>query len=155
MDSSSKSELLKKYWKGETSVVEEQLLKEQLPHLKKELSESEIRYFQKVDQFSTLKMKRPLQEEVFIEETRTLAISVKRRYTLMKMAASFLIIVTSFGIYHNWTTQKQQESIVARMAFEEARQSLLLMSSKLNKGTSTTSYHFNKFSSAQQKIKGE
>ena len=43
----------------------------------------------------------------------------------------------------------------ARAAFEQARQSLLLMSAKLNKGASTTTYHFNKFSVAQQKIKHE
>jgi len=163
MDSNSKSELLKKYWRGETSVEEELILKEQLGiALQSDSSDIEERYFQQVDQFSKLKMAKELREELFIEKEKIASplssfinISITNRYRLLSVAASFLLLLSSIGVFQYWNAQKQQEQIAARAAFNEARQSLLLMSAKLNKGTSTTSYHFNKFTVAQQKIKGK
>ena len=72
----------------------------------------------------------------------------------MKVAAGFLFLM-SISIFYNWNSKKQQETLAARAAFEEARHSLLLMSSKLNKGSSTTTYQLKKFSVAQYKIRGQ
>jgi len=163
MDSNNRSELLKKYWRGETSVKEEQILKESLSDsLYEELPEAEERYFKQVGGFSQLSMKKELKVEQFIKNERQEAspssnfkISANNRFRLLSVAASFLLLLSAIGGLDYWNAQKQQEQLAARAAFNEARQSLLLMSSKLNKGTTTTSYHFNKFTVAQQKIKGK
>lgn len=149
MDSNQQSDY-QKYWEGKTSLKEELQLRNQTS-----LSPEEKNYFNQLTAFSKLEMK----TEITIEELANQELedkSYKRPLHLywMRIAAGFLLLV-SISIFYNWSSKKQQESLAARAAFDEARNSLLLMSSKLNKGSSTTTYQLKKFSVAQHKIRSQ
>ena len=154
MDFKNKSSLLQKYWNGETNLEEEGRLKKSLSNQKEELSESELQYFEQVKQFSKLEMS-PAFEQQFLS-----AIDKKEGATIRQLffrhvstiAASLLLIIASMVGFSTWSAHQQAEELAAREAFETAKHSLLLMSSKLNKGTSAT-YKLSKFTSTQQKIK--
>ena len=80
-------------------------------------------------------------------------IAAKRKITwnaYRSIAASLLLLITAGSIY--WSIQQQQKVMTSKVAFEEAKSVLLLMSTQLNKGTSST-YTIAKFSSTQQKLK--
>jgi len=142
------NKLNKKYWLAETSSVEEQRLKKGANNL----SEEEQNYFNTLQQFSTLKLEDDFQEQILaaIEEKEIVAKKKITWSTYRNIAASLLILITAGSIY--WSIQQQQKVIASKVAFEEAKSALLLMSTQLNKGTSST-YTITKFSSTQQKLK--
>ena len=140
--------LNKKYWLAETSSVEEaQLKKEGI-----ELSEQERNYFNTLQQFSELKLEDDFQEKILatIEEKEIVAKKKITWYTYRNIAASLLLFIAAGSIY--WSIQQQQKVIASKVAFQEAKSALLLMSTQLNKGTSST-YTITKFSTTQQKLK--
>ena len=140
--------LNKKYWLAETSSVEEaQLKKEGI-----ELSERERNYFNTLQQFSELKLEDDFQEKILatIEEKEIVAKKKITWYTYRNIAASLLLFIAAGSIY--WSIQQQQKVIASKVAFEEVKSALLLMSTQLNKGTSST-YTITKFSTTQQKLK--
>lgn len=158
MDFKNKSDLIKKYWEGQTSLAEEQQLKEYFSSEEGRLEATAV-YFQQLADFSKLEMPQPLEESLFQEKEKktTLAVrSKQRRFSIRNIAAAIAFLLFSLTTFQVWKYQKaqSQKALAARVAFEQARQSLLLVSSKLNKGTSTTTYHLQKFSTVQKKIRG-
>jgi len=149
MDSNNQSDIVKKYWEGESSIKEEQGLRDGAKTSDSVATEEE-NYFRHLANFSQLKMEQELTIADFVEQDSVYKLS-SNRFRFMSAAAIGLLVVMS-TIFYLQHTEKQKEVVAARIAFEEARQSLLLMSSKLNKGTNTTS-HFTRFNVAQQKIK--
>ena len=147
MDSNQQSDY-QKYWEGESSLEDETRLRRQAS-----LSQEEKNYFNQLTDFSKLEMKKEITTEDLLEEKLEKHPPTTPFHIYWMRIAAGLLLLVSISIFYNWNSQKQQEVLAARAAFEEARNSLLLMSAKLNKGSSSTTYQLNKFSVAQQKIK--
>ena len=143
------NKLVKKYWLAETSSAEEWQLKEEADTLS---GERERNHFNTLHQFSKLKLDEAFQQEIIasIEEQSIIAEKKIKWSTYRNIAASLLLLIAAGSIY--WSMQQQQKAIASELAFEEAKSALLLMSTQLNKGTSST-YTIRKFSTTQQKIK--
>ena len=143
------NKLNKKYWLAETSSAEEQQLKKEIDTL---ADEKEQNYFNTLHQFSELKLDETFEQNILaaIEEKSIIAKKRITWSTYKRTVASFLLLITAGSIY--WSIQKQQRTMASEVAFEEAKSALLLISTQLNKGTSST-YTITKFSSTQQKLK--
>ena len=156
MDSNNKSSLRDKYWKAESSLEEEKLLKERLAKLEDTLSPKEVRYFKQIKQFSDLELEATFEQDLLAKMEQPKTTSIRRLLYLnaSKIAASLLLVMACMTGFSYWSAQERAKNLAAQEAFETATQSLLLMSAKLNKGTTTT-YQLTKFSATQQKIKSD
>ena len=154
MDFKNKSSLFQKYWKAETNLEEEGRLKEDLSKQKGELSPSELQYFKQIKQFSELELSSNFEQGILSAIDKKERLTIRQLFfrNATKIAASLLLIMVSMAGFSYWSAQEQAKELAAREAFETAKHSLLLISSKLNKGTSAT-YKLSKFTSTQQKIK--
>lgn len=143
------NKLNNKYWLAETSLAEEQQLKKEANNL---AGEEERNYFSTLHQFSELKLDDAFQQKILaaIEEESIVAEKKITWSNYRSIAASLFLLLTAGSIY--WSIQQEQRVIASELAFEEAKSALLLMSSQLNKGTSST-YTIRKFSTTQQKLK--
>ena len=144
--------LLDKYWQAESSLAEEQQLREAANAME---SEKESQYFNTLHSFSAVTLDASFEEELLkkIDLQEKAKPRLSSYMTIRNIAASVLLVIGA--AYSVWFVQEQQqrEAIASKVAFEEAKASLLLISSKLNKGTSSTTYTIRKFSSTQQKLK--
>ena len=154
MDFKNKSSLLQKYWNAETNLEEEGRLKEGFSKQKEGLSESEYQYFKQVQQFSALELSADFEQQFLASIDKKEGATIRQLFFrhASTIAASLLLMIASMVGFSSWSAHQQAEELAAREAFETAKQSLLLMSAKLNKGTSAT-YKLTKFTSTQQKIK--
>jgi len=154
MDFKNKSSLLKKYWNAETNLEEEGRLKEGFSKQKEGLSESEYQYFKQVQQFSALELSADFEQQFLASIDKKEGATIRQLFfrNASTIAASLLLVMASMASFSYWSAQEQAKEVAAREAFETAKQSLLLMSAKLNKGTSAT-YKLTKFTSTRQKIK--
>lgn len=149
MDSSHQSDY-QKYWEGKTTLEEEKHLQNQTA-----LPQEEQNYFNQLAAFSKLNMSKEIGIEEVLNRVSKKEPQKKSFHLYWMQIAAGLLFLMSISILYNWKSKKQQETLAARAAFEEARHSLLLMSSKLNKGSSTTTYQLKKFSVAEYKIRGQ
>lgn len=159
MDFKNKSALLQslldRYWKAETSLEEEGRLKESLSKEKGDLSPSEFQYFKNIKQFSELELSPDFEQRILLAIDKKESLTIRQLFFrhASKIAASLLLLVASMAGFSYWTAQEQAKELATKEAFETAKQSLLLMSAKLNKGTTATTYKLSKFTTTQQKIK--
>ena len=161
MDWKMKKQLLEKYWKGETSPEEEGWLKANVSDLYEVANKEEAAYFDQLNQFSEMSLDQSFDMKA-IERTTAPARPSKtaRLYTnISRIAAIALVLVAmAFAVNSLMNEPVFEEPIFAdeseKEAFELARQSLLLISSKLNKGIDCAS-GLEKFNEAHAKIKAK
>jgi len=156
MKAKKQSELVKKYWAGESSVEEEkQLLESDLTALEGK----ERIHFQQLKDFSNFTLDAEFQTELLakIAETET---PVRRLnpQILWRAAAAVLVCLSLFFLYQPITPTIEETQIAAleedpEKAFEITKQALLLVSAKLNKAAKVE-LPLEKFEEMQDKIKG-
>ncbi len=142
MDFRKKEQLLKKYWKGETTVEEENWLKAHAPAFRKEAA-----YLKQLQAFSEVALEQEFDMD-FIEAQesgKTKPLVIRR---ILSIAATVLVLialsVASYNIMNTVSGELAEEKNISltaaetEEAFEVAKQSLLLMSAKLNKGVKHT-----------------
>lgn len=152
MDSNQKQRLLDKYWKAETSNDEESVLKGNFY----ELDNSEKEYFKILNQLEESSLDESFDEALMHKINTPRKISgwavYKNNYKLM--AASIVILMVSVLLVFN--LKKDNVTPLAaeddpKKAFEMTKQALMMISSRLNKGTDYTN-ELVKFDQAKTKI---
>lgn len=143
MDLKMKKQLLEKYWNGETTVEEEQWLSDNIARKDPSLTEEERRYFEQLKAFSTLSPDEAFDMTMFDKtsgsETKVVQVSYFRK--IRNVAAVVLLLATAGTTMYHFSEVNEQVAVVsteqeeAEKAFELAKQSLLLISQKMNKGT--------------------
>lgn len=156
MDYKTKKQLLERYWRGETTVEEERWLKENSASLEDSKPE-ERAFFDQLGQFADLSPEMKI--ELNDLEKESLVKTQNGRWTFYqnsrKIAAAILVLVTlTFAASQLNTPQTPVlvEEEDPQKAFELAKQSLLLISAKLNKGADVT-YELENFELLQEKMK--
>ena len=142
------SELLKKYWAAETSLQEEQELKELLRSSENTELEEEKALFAHFEETKTAELEASFDEsfmakiEALEQEKGAKVISLKsyfREYS--KIAAAVVVLFVSGMFYY----QQQQTVLVEdtfedpELAYAELKKQLLIVSQYLNKGKATVS----------------
>jgi hypothetical protein len=156
MDYKIKKQLLERYWRGETTVEEERWLKENIASLE-ETKPEEKAFFDQLGQFADLSPEMNFDLD-YLEKER-LAKTHSGRWAfyqnIRKIAAAILVLVTLTFAAYQLNTPKAPllvEEEDPQKAFEVAKQSLLLISAKLNKGADVT-YELENFELLQEKMK--
>ena len=143
-----------KYWQAESSLEEEQQLKEAAAEDMQSKKGKEIQYFETLHSFSKLTLDASFEGELLkkINASEKGKTRLSSYMMIRNIAASILLVMGT--AYSVWFVQEQQQQkdIASELAFEEAKSALLLMSTQLNKGTSSI-YTIRKFSTTQQKLK--
>ena len=155
MEAKNQSELVKKYWKGESSAAEEkELLKSDLSNLE----EKEGRHFQQIRDFSKMSLGPEFEAEIMakIERESTPVRRLNPRI-LLRVAAAVFVCLSMYFLYQplEQTTEETQLAALEEdpeKAFEITKQALLLVSAKLNKA-SKVALPLDKFEETQTKIK--
>ncbi len=161
-------ELVEKYWSGETSLEEEAQLRDYLNQeeapadLKKEATL--FRYYQSNTRFRTLDEKFDEQLMQRIEQKPAKQVWLVYRPWLQGAAAAVFVLVTGLFLVTKWNTSvdnptAETTAVIAedtyedpRLAYEQTKEALLLVSSLMNEGTQ----HIEKletFSEAQETVK--
>lgn len=156
MEAKNQSELVKKYWKGESSAAEEkELLKSDLSNLE----ERESTHFQQIRDFSKMSLGADFEAELMakIEQESTPIRRLNPRI-LLRVAAVVFVCLSMYFLYQpiEQTTEETQLAALEEdpeKAFEITKQALLLVSAKLNKA-SKVELPLDKFEETQTKIKG-
>ncbi len=158
MDWKMKKQLLEKYWAGETSLEEEAWLRQQMPSFD-ELSTEENAYWQKLDQFESLSLDEAFSMEAIETASAKTAFKAQLPWykNIRRLAAAVLVIGLLGTAINSIMNQEQQVIEIAaeqtpEEAFEIAKQSLMLISSKMNKGVDCTT-SLEKFDQLKEKIK--
>ncbi|MGB3586020.1 MAG: hypothetical protein WBA23_05750 [Tunicatimonas sp.] len=158
-------ELVEKYWEGETSLEEEAQLQryfqeEEAPaDLKKEAAL--FRYYQSNTQSRTLDERFDEQLTQRIERKQAKQRWLTFRPALQVAAAIVFIIFAAILFKKEWENPTTENSIVAtvedtyedpRLAYEQTKEALLLVSSLMNEGTQHMQ-ELETFSEAQETVK--
>jgi hypothetical protein len=157
MDYKKLAALKEKYWKGETSIEEEQLLfNEQATSLDE--TKEEAQYFNKIKQFRQLSLETDFTES-FINEKQEAKFRTIRKVVpaIYWQAAAAILLVLSFYFIFPTVQETKEVPVIAleedpEAAFEVTKQALLLISTKLNKASEVTTA-LDKFGETQAKIK--
>ncbi len=145
--------IVDKYWKAESSLAEEQQLKEAAANAIESEKGKEGQYFNALKSFSELSLDASFEEELLKKiSTQQKARPRLFSYMAIRNIAASILLVTGATYSVLFVQNQQQKAIASELAFEEAKSALLLMSAQLNKGTSST-YTIRKFSTTQQKLK--
>lgn len=146
MDSNAIKNILEKYWEGESSLKEEQALRqffnqEEVPDDLKQFQPL-FQYFEQEQtailngDFDERLSERLQQESTPTTKVRSLNTYIKR---IAAIAAIMIGVVFFFNYWNTWQENKvfaEHEKQEAKAAYEDAKTALLLLSKKLNKGTS-------------------
>lgn len=138
-------QLLDKYWEGETSLQEEQTLRE---YFNQDTVAKEFKSFQPLFQYyetaakeaiSTTDFETKLTSEIGkIPKIRTIGSSYRKTLYRWSAAAAIALLVATFWwtqpIMTDGTQLTASEKVEARKAYEKTKAALLLVSSKLNHG---------------------
>lgn len=146
-------ELLEKYFNGETSIEEENQLKE---YFRSEQVGDEMKafapLFQAFENESVEKVSSDFDERLFEkmgEESKVVRINTWRK-TLMRIAAVGAVLLASYFIMQqppentSEIAWEKYEITDEDLAFEETKKALMLLSSKLNRGKSKASKEVSK-----------
>lgn len=145
--------IVDKYWRAASSLAEEQQLKKAASEAMQSAKEKDTQYFDTLNSFSKLTLDASFEEELLkkISTSEKVRPRLTSYMAIRNIAASILLIMgTAYSVW--FVQEQQQKNLASELAFEEAKSALLLMSSQLNKGTSST-YTIRKFSTTQQKLK--
>lgn len=149
MDWNRRKQLVEKYWKGETSTAEEASLKQVARN--EDSPKEEEEYFKLLDQFGNQTLGDDFEEQIMSSiESKN---DSWRMTPWMKMAATVLLVGgMALGISYQSYQSKQIRQQEARIAFETTKMALMMVSSRLNKGTEATKLSLAKIEETQQKI---
>lgn len=140
------SELLKKYWEAETSLQEEQELKELLAASKDAELEEAKALFAHFDVKSEAELDESFDAELLAqidqleEQKGARVISLKGYFTrYASIAAAVLVLCISGALYYQQQQQYQVEDTFEdpELAYAELKKQLLMVSRYLNKGQNT------------------
>ncbi len=139
MDLKQKQSLLDEYWKAETSIEEESVLKQEA----KGNDSPEAQYFDILSRFDDIKLDDSFDDN-FMKKTiptdKTSTWDVYRNsYKLI--AASIVIVLASMLLIFSIQQEKAKPLAMEddpKKAFEMTKQALMMISSRLNKGTEYT-----------------
>ena len=155
MEAKNQSELVKKYWAGESTVEEEkQLLESNLDSL----AEKDQAHFQQLKDFSKMSLGADFGKEIMAKIAQE-STPVRRLNPnlIWKVAAAILLCLSMYFLYQplEQTTEEAQLAALEEdpeKAFEITKQALLLVSTKLNKAAKVD-LPLDKFEEVQTKIK--
>lgn len=143
-------DMIQKYWTGETNIQEELSLKKDAPYRQDEDQE----YFKLLSDFNAIEpsenMLQPLWNEV--EKPKTTKVTRLRPKTWLR-AASMVVAISLAGWY--WQSQHSARSYTdteVRLAYEQTKLSLAVLSNKLNNNAQLSTQNLAKFSSTQKRI---
>lgn len=130
--------LLEKYENGETTLKEEQQLKD---YFSQETVPQHLEVYKPIFQYFLV-----TKQEQF---TKDVPLKPKKTYTLYKWISVAAVAVLMFGVYTKFTGSTEPKSITdeERYALNETKKALNMISSKFNKGTDNLnllSANFNK-----------
>lgn len=154
METKKQSEIVKKYWMGESTPGEEQSL---LDSDLKGIEEEERNHFKNIKQYAELTLGSDF-EAAFLEKIATKETPVRRLIpsVFLKIAAVFALGLSFYFLYQPMHILEEPTEIAAiedpEEAFEVTKQALLLISEKLNKA-SAVDVGLDKFEDARNKIK--
>lgn len=152
MDLNQKKQLLDKYWKAETSNEEELVLK----NSSEQMDSPEKEYFGLLNQLEAQSLDASFDEDLMQKISTPPRMSgwtvYKNNYKLI--AASIVMVMVAGLLIFNF--QKQKTAPLAmeddpKKAFEMTKQALMMISSRLNKGTDYTN-ELVKFEQTKSKI---
>jgi hypothetical protein len=147
MDLKSLKALLEKYYKGESSLEEEKILKDYFSShdVHSDLIADKDIFLYQVQETENLKVLPDISEDIWnsIAETNTpkLHKNNKLNYFYLRIAASVIILLASYFVLKNQVFNSHQEIPIAdtydnpEQAYEQAKETLLYVSALLNNGT--------------------
>lgn len=154
MDLKNLEQLSDKYWEGKSTLSEEDQLKQAISSQGSDLDTQEVDYFKTIDQFSKKELDSSF-DEMIMSKIQQKAIT--RRFfhnDWFKLAASLVLAGTlGLGLWHN--AKNPTELAVEddpRKAFEVAKQALMMVSVRMNKGKDATAAGLVKFDETRAKI---
>jgi hypothetical protein len=163
MDSKQIEQLLEKYWNAETSLEEEQLLKdffrsEAIPEGMKETGEL-FRYF---DQQKKVQLREPSFESDVVRKinaTRPTAKAVKMYYNYARIAAGIAVVVAATYFVGQEVRKSYPAEVTdtysdPKLAFEETKKALMMLSKGFGKARHETE-KIKMFNEAEQKIQSK
>ena len=162
MDYNNIRKLLDKYWEGESSLQEESQLRsffagDNIPE--------DLKAYQPLFQFFQLEQDKNLNEDFdqrLIQELTSAekpAPKVRRLpYFLMRVAAVGILLISIYFVGQQWsdsshTTVAETEEMTPEEVYAQTKEALLLVSTKLNKGTSVANDGMSKMNKATRVIK--
>lgn len=155
MEAKNQSELVKKYWAGESTVEEEKhLLESNLDNLE----EKDQTHFRQLKDFSNMSLGADfgteIMDKIAQEETPVRRLNPN---LIWKVAAAVLLCLSMYFLYQPLEQSKEEVQLAAleedpEKAFELTKQALLLVSTKLNKAAKVD-LPLDKFEKVQTKIK--
>jgi len=155
MEAKNQSELVKKYWAGESSGSEEkQLLESDLSSL----DEKNRIHFQQLKDFSKMSLGTNFEKELMAKvEVKNTPIRRLNPKMIWSAAAAVLICLPLYFLYQPMEHTIEEAQIAAleedpEKAFEITKQALLLVSTKLNKAAKVE-IPLKKFEEVRTKIK--
>jgi len=145
-------EMLEKFWAGETSLADEQALKEFFAYnTPPEGSEEMAAYFALIN--DQPEVSESFDEKILahIEESQTRVFNMRTFWRVTAAAASIFLLASIFIFTDNQPTEITQSSEV-KEAFEQTKSALFMISTQLNEGQDHAS-KLVKFHDAQAIIK--
>jgi len=139
--------LIEKYWKGETSIAEEQSLKTYFNSSK--VSEELSQYapiFQYLGQTQKETLSRTIPEMIKKDRVEEKRLIVKSKLTVVRrIAAAILVLVSISFVYSHFNQPTKADRLAAywtekeikdpKLAYKKTKAALLMVSKKLNGGT--------------------
>jgi hypothetical protein len=161
MDYNNIRKLLDKYWEGESSLQEETQLRDffagnNVPE--------DLKSYQPLFQFFQMEQKKNLNGDFDerliqqLESSQNATAKVRNLpYYLMRVAAAGLLLFSIYFVNEQWN-QAQYEAVASEEmtpeeVYAQTKQALLLVSSKLNKGTDVVNDGMSKMNKATHVIK--
>lgn len=148
-------ELSDKYWDANTNTVEEEELK-QADHLTNGLASDESEYFEMLHAFAEKELGSDFDNELLakIEENDS-----KKEQSTWKSgwwrAAAIAVVATGIALsmgYRSYEQQQLAEKKAAREAFETTKAMLMMVSARLDRGTTHTINSLNKMGAVRAKV---
>ena len=161
MDYNNIRKLLDKYWEGESSRLEETQLREFFAG--SDVPE-DLKTYQPLFQFFQIEQDKNLNgdfDQRLIEQLKSSekpkAKVRKLPYYLMRVAAAALLLFSIYFVNQQWNQDNYDPVVVEEMTpeevYEQTKAALLLVSAKLNKGTSVANDGMAKMNKATRVIK--
>lgn len=159
MDSNNTGEsylkqLSDKYWKGNSTISEEDQLKQAISSQASNMDPLEVDYFNTIDQFSKKELDGNFDELIMSEIQQHDKPQRFFQQDWFKLAASLVLAGTlGLGLWHN--AKNPTELALEddpRKAFEVAKQALMMVSVRMNKGKDAAASGLAKFEETRIKI---
>jgi hypothetical protein len=159
------NKLLEKYWKGETSIEEERLLK---AHMQSDKVEQDLQSFQPMFQYFKEQKNQQLDKEVVAlikPKTAKVKLTTTKSnfFYIRKIAAAILFIIIAGFAFQQFNQPTKEERMLSyweskeikdpKIAYQKTKAALLLVSTKLNNGTGAALNQFSKIKKVGQYVR--